>query len=35
VSGKETYFLSADRDLMPTRKDQQPLDLRNFGPVPK
>jgi hypothetical protein len=33
--GKETYFLSADRDLMPTRKDQQPPDLRNFGPPSK
>jgi hypothetical protein len=28
--GKETYFLSADHELMPTRKDQQPPDLRNF-----
>jgi hypothetical protein len=28
--GKETYFLSADRELMPTRKDQAPPDLRNF-----
>jgi hypothetical protein len=33
--GKETYFLSADRNLMPTRKDQPPPDLRNFGQVPK
>jgi hypothetical protein len=28
--GKESYFLSADRELMPTRKDQPPPDLRNF-----
>ena len=28
--GKESYFLSADRQLMPTRKDQPPPDLRNF-----
>jgi hypothetical protein len=28
--GKESYFLSADRELMPTHKDQPPPDLRNF-----
>jgi hypothetical protein len=28
--GKDTYFLSAERDLMPTRKDQPPPDLRYF-----
>jgi hypothetical protein len=28
--GKESYFLSAERHLMPTRKDQPPPDLRNF-----
>jgi hypothetical protein len=28
--GKELYYLSADRDLMPTRKDQPPPDLRYF-----
>jgi hypothetical protein len=30
VVGKDTYFLSGDRQLMPTRKDQPPPDLRNF-----
>ena len=30
VLGKDTYFLSGDRQLMPTRKDQPPPDLRNF-----
>jgi hypothetical protein len=35
VIGKETYFLSAERDLMPTRKDQGPPDLRYFDPSPK
>jgi hypothetical protein len=33
--GKETYFLGVDRNLMPTRKDQAPPDLRNFGQPPK
>ena len=28
--GKETYFLSADGLLMPTRKDQPPPDLKYF-----
>jgi hypothetical protein len=28
--GKETYLLSAEGHLMPTRKDQPPPDLRNF-----
>jgi hypothetical protein len=31
--GKESYFLSADRHLMPTRKDQPPPDLRKFAPA--
>jgi hypothetical protein len=30
VIGGENYFLSADRTLMPTKKDQPPPDLRNF-----
>jgi hypothetical protein len=30
VIGKDTYFLSGDHQLMPTRKDQPPPDLRNF-----
>jgi hypothetical protein len=30
VIGKDTYFLSGDRQLMPTRKDQPPPDLRDF-----
>jgi hypothetical protein len=30
VIGKDTYFLSGDHQLMPTRKDQSPPDLRNF-----
>jgi len=29
--GKETYMLSADRELMPARKDQPPPDLRYFN----
>ncbi len=33
--GKDAYFLSADRNLMPTRKDQPPPDLRNFGQASK
>jgi hypothetical protein len=28
--GAEDYYLTADRTLMPTRKDQPPPDLRNF-----
>jgi hypothetical protein len=28
--GSELYYLSADRDLMPTRKDQPPPDFRYF-----
>ncbi len=28
--GKENYYLSADGDLMPARKDQPPPELRNF-----
>jgi hypothetical protein len=35
VIGTETYFLSPNRDLMPTRKDQPPPDLRYFNPPPK
>jgi hypothetical protein len=31
--GGENYFLSVDGYLMPTRKDQAPPDLRNFGPA--
>ena len=31
VIGKENYFLSADGLLMPTKKDQQPPDLRYFN----
>jgi len=31
--GKESYFISADGHLMPTRKDQPPPDLRKFGPA--
>ncbi|MEA2990527.1 MAG: hypothetical protein QOG83_3238 [Alphaproteobacteria bacterium] len=30
--GKESYFLSADGTLMPTRKDQPPPDLKYFNP---
>jgi hypothetical protein len=30
IIGGDTYFLSGDRQLMPTRKDQLPPDLRNF-----
>ena len=33
VVGKENYFLSADGDLMPTRKDQPPPDLKYFKPA--
>lgn len=32
VIGKENYFLSADGDLMPTRKEQPPPDLKYFKP---
>ena len=28
--GKENYFLSADGNLMPTKKDQPPPDLKYF-----
>ncbi len=31
VIGKEDYLVSQDGYLMPTRKDQPPPDLRNFG----
>jgi hypothetical protein len=31
VIGKENYFLSADGDLMPAKKDQAPPDLRYFN----
>ncbi|HLH95811.1 MAG TPA: hypothetical protein VKW08_11925 [Xanthobacteraceae bacterium] len=31
IIGKDTYFLSGDHQLMPTRKGQQPPDLRNFA----
>jgi hypothetical protein len=30
VIGKESYFLNVDGNLMPTRKNQPPPDLRNF-----
>jgi hypothetical protein len=33
--GKETYFISSDGLLMPTKKDQPPPDLRNFSGAPK
>jgi len=33
--GKELYYLSADRKLMPTRKDQPPPDLRYFNQARK
>ena len=29
--GKQDYYVSGDGDLMPTRKDQPPPDLRNFN----
>jgi hypothetical protein len=32
VIGKENYFLSADGNLMPTRRDQPPPDLKYFKP---
>jgi hypothetical protein len=35
VIGKEDYLLSADNQLMPTRKDQPPPDLRNFSQAAK
>ncbi|HEY6254810.1 MAG TPA: hypothetical protein VIY51_03365 [Xanthobacteraceae bacterium] len=35
VIGTEDYLLSADNQLMPTRKDQGPPDLRNFGQAAK
>lgn len=35
VVGKENYFLSADGDLMPTRKDQPPPNLKYFKQTPK
>jgi hypothetical protein len=33
--GKENYFLGADGELMPTRKDQPPPDLRHFKQTPR
>jgi hypothetical protein len=33
--GGESYFLSAQRDLMPTKKNQPPPDLRNFDRASK
>jgi hypothetical protein len=33
--GNELYYLSADRELMPTRKGQPPPDLRHFGQARK
>jgi hypothetical protein len=35
VIGKENYFLSADGNLMPTKKDQPPPDLKYFKPPQK
>jgi len=35
VIGKENYFLSADRLLMPAKKDQAPPDLRYFKQTQK
>jgi hypothetical protein len=35
VIGKENYFFSADGNLMPTRKDQPPPDLKYFKPARK
>ncbi|HEY6258090.1 MAG TPA: hypothetical protein VIY51_20095 [Xanthobacteraceae bacterium] len=35
VIGKENYFLSADGNLMPTKKDQPPPDLKYFKPPSK
>ena len=35
VIGKENYYLSWDGDLMPTRKDQPPPDLKYFKQTPK
>jgi hypothetical protein len=32
VIGKENYFMSADGNLMPTKKDQPPPDLKYFKP---
>jgi len=34
-SGKELYYLSAEKELMPTRKDQPPPDLRYFHQTAK
>jgi hypothetical protein len=33
--GKAAYYLSADGNLMPTRKEQPPPDLKYFKPPPK
>ena len=33
--GKETYFISADGHLMPTKKNQPAPDLKNFHQSPK
>jgi hypothetical protein len=33
--GKETYFLSSDGYLMPSKKDQKPPDLKYFKPTQK
>jgi hypothetical protein len=35
VIGKESYFLSPDGELMPTRKDQPPPDLKYFSRAPR
>jgi hypothetical protein len=33
--GKETYFISVDGYLMPTKKGQAPPALRDFAPLSK
>jgi hypothetical protein len=35
ILNKETYFMSLDGYLMPTKKDQPPPDLRNFAAAPR
>jgi hypothetical protein len=33
--GKELYYLSGDRELMPTRKDQPPPSFKYFNQTQK
>jgi hypothetical protein len=33
--GEESYFLDAERNLMPTRKDQPPPEFRGAAPAGK